>query len=162
MNKNTVSLYEKWMHEASMLAKAGMDKNEGGPFGAVIILNNEIVGRGWNQVLTTKDPTAHAEIVAIRDASKHLQRFHLAACELYTTCEPCPMCLSAIYWARIPTIYYSNSREDAKAIGFNDAFIYDELGLSLDKRSVKMILVIDAEAGKLFSEWKLKGDKRLY
>lgn len=162
LNKNQVQTKDKWMLEAVKLARAGMEKNEGGPFGAIIILNNAIIGRGWNQVLTSKDPTAHAEIVAIRDASKKLGRFHLQDCELYTTCEPCPMCLGAIYWARIPTIYYSNSREDAKAIGFNDAFIYDELGLSLESRSIHMEPVFNDEAEELFAEWKLKGDRNLY
>ena len=150
------------MHEAVMLARAGMKRNDGGPFGAIIVLKKEIVGRGWNQVLTTKDPTAHAEIIAIRDASKNLNRFHLQDCELYTTCEPCPMCLGAIYWARIPVVYFSNSREDAKAIGFNDAFIYEELRQTFEKRSIRMECVSNNEAIGLFEDWSLKGDRRLY
>ena len=112
--------HETFMQEAIKLAEEGMQSGRGGPFGCVIVRAGRVVGRGHNRVTSTNDPTAHAEVVAIRDACANLETFQLTDCELYTSCEPCPMCLSAIYWARIPTVYYGNTRGDAAAIGFDD------------------------------------------
>ena len=128
---------KKFMMEAIALSKKSLDTNSGGPFGCVIVKNNEIVGRGNNQVTATNDPTAHAEIVAIRDACKNLNTFQLEGCEIYTSCEPCPMCLGAIYWARPSIIYYGNTRDDAKVIGFDDSMIYDEVNTSIGDRIIQ-------------------------
>ena len=118
------------MTEACHEARKGMLNNEGGPFGAIIVANGEIIGRGHNKVTSTNDPTAHAEVVAIRDACKKVKNFHLAEdVVLYTSCEPCPMCMAAIYWANIKTVYFASDRNDAERIGFDDKFIYDELQL---------------------------------
>ena len=124
-----------YMREAVQLAEQGMRSGRGGPFGCVVVRRGEIVGRGSNRVTSTNDPTAHAEVVAIRDACTALQTFQLTDCELYTSCEPCPMCLSAIYWARIPQVYYGNTRADAAAIGFDDEFIYQQVPLAPEARA---------------------------
>src|ERR1700761_2068275 len=126
---------EKWMRAAIRLSRTKMKAGFGGPFGAVVVRKGKVVGRGWNQVTSTNDPTAHAEVVAIRDACKRLKTFQLDDCDLYTSCEPCPMCLSAIYWARIPAVYYGNTRQDAAAIGFDDDFIYQQIPLPPEKRA---------------------------
>src|ERR1700744_5882962 len=118
--------HEEFMREAIRLSQEGVRAGRGGPFGCVVVQRGKIVGRGNNQVTSTNDPTAHAEVTAIRAACRQLGTFQLTDCELYTSCEPCPMCLSAIYWARIPEVYYGNTRGDAAAIGFDDAFIYDQ------------------------------------
>jgi tRNA(Arg) A34 adenosine deaminase TadA len=136
--------------------------NGGGPFGAVIVLNGEIVGKGSNQVTNHNDPTAHAEVLAIRDACRHLKRFDLSDCVLYTSCEPCPMCLGAIYWARIRQVFFGNTREDAASIGFDDDFIYRELSLPISQRSVLMKPLLSTEAFKTFKAWNLKVDKKVY
>lgn len=149
------------MTEAVALARSGMNGG-GGPFGAVVVTNGEIVGRGWNQVTTTLDPTAHAEVVAIRDACRALQRFDLRGCELYTSCEPCPMCLAAIYWSRLDRVYYGCSRVDAAHAGFDDQLIYDQIGLEIAKRSLPMTQVGDEVAEALFREWMAKEDKVPY
>ena len=153
---------EKFMLEAIKLSKTGSDNGEGGPFGCVIVKDDEIVGRGNNKVLATNDPTAHAEVVAIRDACKNLGAFQLEGCEVYTSCEPCPMCLGAIYWARPKVIYYANTRQDAAAIGFDDSMIYEECSKPLNERKISMIAVEHDEAAKVFAEWKEKDDKRVY
>ena len=153
---------EKFMMEAVRLAEMGIQKNHGGPFGSVIVLEEEIVGRGWNQVIAANDPTAHAEVMAIRDACKKMGDFHLPDCELYTSCEPCPMCLGAIYWAQIKVVYFANNKNDAASIGFNDSFIYDEIMRSRENRKIKMIAIENEDALKLFVQWKLKNDKTLY
>jgi len=157
-----VTREEKFMQEAIRLSQAGMQQNKGGPFGCIIVKNDEIVGRGWNQVLANNDPTAHAEIIAIRDACTNLGSFHLHDCELYASCEPCPMCLAAIYWAQIKLIYFANTRNDAEEIGFNDSFIYDEMAIPAEQRNVKMIALGRTDALKVFGQWAEKGDKRLY
>src|SRR3954468_13693922 len=126
------------MKEAIRISIEKMRGNHGGPFGAVVVRNGKVVGRGWNQVTSTNDPTAHAEICAIRDACKKLKTFQLDDCELYTSCEPCPMCLAAIYWARLKKIYFANTRQDAAEIGFDDDFIYQEIPLALEKRKIAM------------------------
>ena len=134
----------------------------GGPFGCVIVKGGKIVAEGSNKVTSTNDPTAHGEIVAIRDACKKLNDFNLQGSELYSTCEPCPMCLSAIYWARIKKIYYANTREDARKIDFDDSLIYTELQKNIDKRKIPMIQIMRNEALKAFELWDNKKDKIKY
>ena len=153
---------EKFMLEAIRLSKTGSDANEGGPFGCVIVKGDAIIGRGNNKVLLTNDPTAHAEVVAIRDACKNLGSFQLDDCEIYTSCEPCPMCLGAIYWARPKRIYYANNRQDAAAIGFDDSMIYDEMCKDNSERKIPITSVGREEAIKVFEEWKAKGGKSVY
>ena len=152
----------KFMRAAIRLSIDMMRCGKGGPFGAVIVKGNKIVGRGCNEVTSTNDPTAHAEIVAIRDACRRLKTFDLDGCELYTSCEPCPMCLSAIYWARIPTIFYGNTRKDAAKIAFDDDFIYREVALLIRKRTLVMKQLLRNEALKAFIEWEKKTDKIAY
>ena len=133
-----------------------------GPFGAVIVKDNQIISEGFNTVTTNHDPTSHAEIVAIRIACKKLSNFSLEGCDLYTTCEPCPMCLSAIYWARISKIYYANTRSDAKKIDFSDAMIYEELNKTIKDRKIPMNQMMRDEALKAFEMWDKKEDKVKY
>lgn len=154
--------HETFMRAAIQEAETGMRSNRGGPFGCVIVRQGNIVGRGHNQVTSTHDPTAHAEVTAIRAACRELARFSLDDCELYTSCEPCPMCLAAIYWARIPTVFYGNTRADAAAIGFDDDFIYRQLALPLDQRAVTMQPVLREEAQQAFRAWSEKSDKVRY
>ena len=136
--------------------------NGGGPFGSVIVKGDKIIAEGSNKVTSNNDPTAHGEIVAIREACKKLNNFSLNGCELYSTCEPCPMCLSAIYWARIDKIYYANTREDARKIDFDDSLIYTELQKNIDKRKIPMIQMMRNEALKAFEMWDKKTDKVKY
>ncbi len=157
-----MSGHERWMREAVSLGREGMEHNGGGPFGAVVVCGNEIVGRGHNQVTSKLDPTAHAEVVAIRAACQSLGRFDLRGCELYTSCEPCPMCLAAIYWARLDRIYYACTRHDAAEIGFDDAFIYEQLPLEIAARSLPMEQIARAESLALFRSWAVKPDKTPY
>ena len=137
-------------------------KSKGGPFGCVIVKDNKIIAEGHNQVTTNNDPTAHAEIVAIRNACTKLNDFFLKGCDLYTSCEPCPMCLSAIYWARIKKIYYANTRNDAKKIDFSDALIYEELNKTIKERKIPMQQIMRDEALKAFELWDKKIDKVKY
>ena len=137
-------------------------KTGGGPFGSVLVKNDKIISEGFNKVTTTNDPTAHGEIVAIREACKKLNNFNLNGSELYSSCEPCPMCLSAIYWARINKIYYANTREDAQKIDFDDSLIYSELQKNIDKRKIPMIQMMRNEALKAFELWDKKTDKVKY
>lgn len=153
---------EKYMKEAVALSEKGMNNDEGGPFGCVIVKDGKIIGRGNNKVLSTNDPTAHAEIVAIRDACKNLVTFQLEGCEIYTSCEPCPMCLGAIYWARPDIIYYSNSKEDAKQAGFDDSLIYEEMKCDLKDRKIPIVRITTDEAEEVFRKWKNKKNKRIY
>ena len=139
-----------------------MDAGQGGPFGCVIVRHGEIVGRGNNRVTSCNDPTAHAEVTAIRDACANLRTFQLSDCELYTSCEPCPMCLAAIYWAHIPTVYFANTRSDAAEIGFDDDFIYQQISLPLEKRAVAIKQVLRDEAHATFRRWTAKADKVRY
>ena len=136
--------------------------NGGGPFGCVVVKGDKIIAEGSNKVTSNNDPTAHGEIVAIREACKKLNNFSLNQCELYSTCEPCPMCLSAIYWARIDKIYYANTREDARKIDFDDSLIYTELQKNIDKRKIPMIQIMRNEALKAFELWDKKKDKIKY
>ena len=150
------------MREAIRLSLAKMRANHGGPFGAVVVRKGKIVGRGWNQVTSTNDPTAHAEMVAIRDACRRLKTFILEGCDLYTSCEPCPMCLSAIYWARLKHVYYANTREDAQKIEFDDHLIYEEVATPISQRKIPMKQLLRAEALAAFKEWGGKSDKIRY
>ena len=136
--------------------------NGGGPFGAVIVKDGEIIATGVNRVTASCDPTAHAEVSAIRAAASKLGRFNLSGCEIYTSCEPCPMCLGAIYWAHLDKIYYGNNKTDAKNIGFDDSFIYDELELKPENRKLPSEILLHNEAIKAFEEWRDKEDKIEY
>jgi tRNA(Arg) A34 adenosine deaminase TadA len=151
-----------FMRAAIGLSRSKMRANCGGPFGAVVVRGGRIIARGWNCVTSTNDPTAHAEITAIRAACRRLKTFQLNDCELYTSCEPCPMCLAAIYWARIKRVYYANTRQDAARIQFDDEFIYHEVGQSLKRRKIPMRQLLRGEAMKVFAEWQAKPDKMLY
>ena len=151
----------EFMRKAIELSKENME-NDGGPFGAVIVKNGEIIATGVNRVTASCDPTAHAEVSAIREASKNLNTFNLSGCEIYTSCEPCPMCLSAIYWARLNKVYYANSKTDAKNIGFDDSFIYDELALDQQDRKLSSERIISDEALRVFELWDKKEDKIEY
>lgn len=153
---------EQFLRRAIEISREKMNEGAGGPFGAVIVKDNKIIAEGWNMVTSSNDPTAHGEIVAIRDACKALNTFSLTGCELYTSAEPCPMCISAIYWARIRTVYYGNRVEDAASIGFDDKFIYEELSLPIESRYLKMEQHLHNEAYKVFEEWKNKVDKVEY
>ena len=152
----------KFMQEAIRVSIQKMRAGCGGPFGAVVVRKGKIVGRGWNQVTSTNDPTAHAEVSAIRDACKRLKTFQLDDCELYTSCEPCPMCLSAIYWARFKKVYYANTRKDAAKIEFDDDFIYREVSLPIARRQIPMKQLLRKEALEVFKEWERKTDKIRY
>jgi len=151
-----------FMMEAIKLAQDNIRTGMGGPFGAVVVMNGVVIGRGQNQVTPNNDPTAHAEIVAIRQACTHLGGFVLSGCELYTSCEPCPMCLGAIYWSRFDVVYYAANRKDAALIGFDDDFIYREFARPTDKRSIKMKSGLRVEAVKVFEEWSEMENKVLY
>jgi guanine deaminase len=150
------------MREAIRLSQRHMERGAGGPFGAVIVRGEELVGRGWNQVTSANDPTAHAEVVAIRAACRKLGIFELSDCEIYTSCEPCPMCLSAIYWARLRRVWYGNTRQDAARIGFDDDFLYRQMALPVARRKLPMQQLLAAEALEVFRAWKCKPDKVPY
>ncbi len=143
-------------------AKEGMQTNQGGPFGAAVVKGDELISLANNQVTSTFDPTAHAEVVAIRLACERLQTFSLAGCELYTSCEPCPMCLAAAYWARIDRIYFAATRADAKNAGFDDEFFYEQICLPLEKRHIPMVALLREEAVSVFELWNSKSDKVIY
>ena len=147
------------MRRAIALSLEMMRSGRGGPFGAVIVKDGKIIAEGYNQVTSTNDPTAHGEVVAIRLACTALQTFDLTGAEIYTSCEPCPMCLSAIYWARISRIYFANGREDAAKIGFRDDFLYQEIPLPLDQRAIPTLRLLPEEGWAAFAEWDLKPDK---
>ena len=150
------------MREAIRISLEKMRENEGGPFGAVVVKGNRIIGRGWNCVTSLNDPTAHAEVMAIRDACRRLKSFSLEGCEIYTSCEPCPMCFSAIYWARLKRVYFSNTRKDAARIGFDDDSLYREVAKPISKRSLPLKQVLADEAHVAFEEWARKPDKVSY
>jgi tRNA(Arg) A34 adenosine deaminase TadA len=151
----------EFMKRAIELSVESVNKG-GGPFGSVVVKDNKIIAEGSNKVTPTNDPTAHGEVVAIREACKKLNTFTLSGCQLYSSCEPCPMCLSAIYWARIEKIYYANTREDARKIDFDDSLIYTELQKSIDKRKIPMIQILRNKALKAFELWDKKKDKVKY
>ena len=151
-----------FMDIAAKISREKMLAGEGGPFGAVIVRDDEIIGKGWNQVTSKCDPTAHAEIVAIRNACETLQSFSLDKSRIYTSCEPCPMCLSAIWWARIEIVYYANTREDAARIGFDDAEVYREVSRNLEDRHIPMKRYKNELAKLAMEDWAKKKDKILY
>ena len=153
---------DQFMQRAAELALEKMRNNIGGPFGAVIVRNDEIIAEGWNQVTSTNDPTAHAEITAIRNACAKLRSFSLQACDIFTNCEPCPMCLGAIYWARLRRIYYCNTRSDAARIGFDDQFLYEEIALPPDRRKIPALQIANANSDLAFNEWAQSLDKQRY
>lgn len=150
------------MRRAIELAKYGMNNNSGGPFGAVVVKDGEIIAEGYNRVTSDNDPTAHAEIDAIRKACHELSSFQLEGCVIYTSCEPCPMCLGAIYWARPDKVYYACDRQDAAQIQFDDHFIYDELELNIADRKINFSQILREEGLRVFEEWKEKEDKTEY
>lgn len=150
---------KQFMREAIKLSIDSMRAGNGGPFGAVVVKDGKIIARGSNKVTSTNDPTAHAEVVAIREACKALGVFQLTGCEIYTSCEPCPMCLGAIYWARPDKMYYANTKVDAAAIGFDDQFIYNEIELDIPKRKLATEQLLNDEALVAFKEWEQKSDK---
>jgi len=151
-----------FMREAIRLADEKMRANEGGPFGAVVVREKEIIARGWNRVTSTLDPTAHAEIVAIRAAARVVGDFWLAGCDIYINCEPCPMCLGAIYWAGINRIFYAATREDAAAIGFADEYIYREIAKPPQMRKLEMVQMLRGENVPVFEAWLDKEDRIEY
>jgi len=153
---------EQFMQRAIALAQQGIDAGAGGPFGAVIVKDDEVIGEGYNQVTSTNDPTAHAEVVAIRNACRNLNSFQLDGCVLYTSCEPCPMCLGAIYWARPARVFYAATREDAAKIGFDDQFIYEEIEKNFEHRRMKLVNVLRDEGLRVFENWTNKTDKTKY
>jgi tRNA(Arg) A34 adenosine deaminase TadA len=151
-----------YIAQAIELARAGASRNEGGPFGAIVVKDGEVVGRGNNKVVSTNDPTAHAEVLAIRDACKNLNSYQLGGCTIYTSCEPCPMCLGAIYWARPDRIVYACTREDAAAIQFDDHFIYEQILLPPDQRKIPGNQCGREKGLEVFREWENKADKIQY
>lgn len=151
-----------FLREAIRLSVVGMERNEGGPFGAVVVRDGAIVGRGWNRVTSTNDPTAHAEIVALREACANLRTYALAGCEIYASCEPCPMCLAAIYWSRIDRAYYAATRDDAAAAGFDDRDIYREIARPLAERALPMEQALRDEACVALRAWTKKTDRLPY
>lgn len=160
--EQTLENDEKFMDEAIELAIKGVMSDEGGPFGAIVVKDGRIVGKGNNHVTSTNDPTAHAEVMAIRDACRTLNTFQLNGCVLYTSCEPCPMCLGAIYWARLDKVFYSANRHIASYHGFDDSFFYNEVNLSFDKRRIPFINISPEKGLVPFREWEKKDDKIKY
>lgn len=154
--------HEQFMQRAIELARQGMDSGAGGPFGAVVVKNNNIIAEGWNKVTSTNDPTAHAEVTAIRLACEHLGSFQLDGCVIYTSCEPCPMCLGAIYWARPDKVFYGCDRHDAAHIAFDDQFIYDEIEAPIDNRQIPFKQLASDAAIEVFQAWAAKTDKTEY
>lgn len=151
-----------FLKHAIQLSEEKMQAGLGGPFGALIVKDQKVIAEGWNQVTSSHDPTAHAEIVAIRKAAEKLATFDLTGCEIYSSCEPCPMCLSAIYWARLSKIYFANTRFEAAQIGFDDNFLYEEVSKPIENRLIPTLHIPNSYAQKVFSDWKNKSDKILY
>ncbi len=147
-------MQKKFMTRAIELARSNIKNLKGGPFGAVIVKDGKIVGEGCNQVISNNDPTAHAEIIAIREACKNLKSHQLEGCEIYTSCEPCPMCLGAIYWARPEKIYFAATRTDAEYVNFDDSFIYKEVSLPANLRKIPSIQLMKDESRAVFEDWK--------
>ena len=153
---------KNFMKRAIKLSQEGMNSNAGGPFGAVVVKDGEIIAEGYNRVTSTNDPTAHAEVVAIRKACEKLGTFQLDDCIVYTSCEPCPMCLGAIYWARPKAVFYGCDKVDAAKIDFDDQFIYEELDKNIGDRNIKFIQILQKEAEVVFNEWEVKESKTEY
>lgn len=163
MNKRFAEMeHEKFMRHAIDLSRENMNENKGGPFGAVVVKNGQIIGTGANNVTSINDPTAHAEIVAIRQACENIESYSLEGCEIYSSCEPCPMCLAAIYWSRIDKVYFANTHEDAAKIDFDDSFLYEQMQLTREQRSLPSEPLLRGEAIKVFEEWDEKEDKIPY
>ena len=154
--------HEEHMRQAIALSREKMRQREGGPFAAIVVKDDRVVGRGWNRVTSTNDPTAHAEVAAIRDACETLGDYSLEGAVIYTTCEPCPMCLAAIYWARLSGLYYANTTADAAGIGFDDELLYRELVLPAAERTLLAERILAEEARAVFDEWDAMEDKELY
>ena len=153
---------EFYIREAINLGREGMDLNLGGPFGAIVVFRNSIIGKGQNQVTASNDPTSHAEINAIRDACKTIGNFKLTGSVLYSSCEPCPMCLGAIYWSHIDRVVFASDRKDASKVNFDDSYFYGEISLPWEKRNISYKQLLRSEGIKLFEEWEMKSDKILY
>lgn len=154
--------YEEEFMKRAIACSCENIKLGGGPFGAVIVKDGQIIAEGSNKVTINKDPTAHAEVMAIRAAATYLNDFNLSGCDIYTSCEPCPMCLSAIYWARLDKIWYANTKSDAKNIGFDDSFIYDQVRLPMEQRSIPITQLLRDEGLSAFKLWENKEDKTKY
>jgi guanine deaminase len=154
--------HKQFMLRAIKLSVENVKLRSGGPFGAVVVLDNKIIGEGFNQVTETNDPTAHAEVQAIRDACKKIGNFDLSKAVIYTSCEPCPMCLSAIYWARISKIYFGNTKQDAASINFDDQFIYEQIPLDPKLRKISSEQLLSDQAIVAFNEWQKKENKTPY
>jgi len=157
-----MSNHEKFMRIAIELSEYNVQQGTGGPFGAVVVKDGMIIARSGNRVVPTNDPTAHAEVSAIRLACQELETYNLEGCVIYTSCEPCPMCLSAIYWAHIDTIYYANDKTDAAKIGFDDQFIYDEIACEMKDRKIPVVQLLRDEAQSAFKLWEISETKTHY
>jgi tRNA(Arg) A34 adenosine deaminase TadA len=153
---------KRFLERAIELSGLGMQNASGGPFGCIVVMGDEIIGEGCNEVTSTNDPTAHAEVVAIRDACKKIGSYQLTDCEIYTSCEPCPMCLGAIYWARPKRVIYANTRQDAAAIEFDDDFIYQEINTQLADRKIPFVHSPHPKAKEIFDAWKKWENKKKY
>jgi tRNA(Arg) A34 adenosine deaminase TadA len=153
---------KRFMQRAAALAVYALENNLGGPFGAVVVKEGEIIGEGYNQVTSLNDPTAHAEMMAIRNACSRLGSFQLTNCEIYSSCEPCPMCLGAVYWARPDRLYYGSGREEAAEAGFDDAFIYEEIPKLQEERKIPFVFLPDEESSAVFRKWTTKKNKKEY
>jgi tRNA(Arg) A34 adenosine deaminase TadA len=153
---------EKFMEYAIELGRKGIEAGNGGPFGAIVVKNSKIIGEGWNRVLLSNDPTAHGEITAIRDACKNIQSYDLSGCEIYTSGQPCPMCLSAIYWAHVGRVYYGFNIQAAATANFDDAFIFQELNKPASERKIPQIQTLETEALKLLKDYTANPDRIIY
>lgn len=151
-----------FMLEAVAAAREGISRGDGGPFGAVVVLDGRVIARAWNRVIREQDPTAHAEVCAVREACRVLGQFHLEACDLYTSCEPCPMCLGAIYWARLRAVYYAATRVDAAEVGFSDAQIYEEFARSPGARMLRFVRMESPGAQDVMRAWRADEGRRPY
>ena len=158
----TIEKDKIYLQEAVALARQGVENGLGGPFGCIVVKEGQVIGKGCNRVTSTNDPTAHAEVVAIRDACQFLGDYQLTDCDVYTSCEPCPMCLGALYWARPRRVIYASTRHEAADAGFDDAFIYKEINLVIGERKIPFEHFSLTEAAALFGLWKEKGNKKLY
>lgn len=154
--------HDMYMHRAAELSSLAIKDKAGGPFGAVIVRDGQIIAEGSNRVTIDNDPTAHAEVVALRNAAKALGSFDLSGCTLYTSCEPCPMCFGAIYWARLDHVYYANTRQDAAVIGFDDKHIYEEIAAPIDQHSIPFTHAPSTEAREVFAQWQTNTDLARY
>ncbi len=152
----------RFLERAIELSRYGMENGHGGPFGCIVVKGDEIIGEGFNMVISSKDPTAHAEVVAIRNACKNINDYQLTGCEIYTSCEPCPMCLGAIYWSRPARVVYANTKSEAAAIAFDDDFIYQQINTDMDQRTIPFIHYPHPAAQHVFGQWLAMNDKKIY